>query len=62
MGQKVYTFCFNFLPRGVHLLPHKFITYNLLDGDGNIIDEFGKQFIYKCEEELVNDNLMGQKV
>ena len=29
MGQKVYTFCFNFLPRGVHLLPHKFITYNL---------------------------------
>ena len=29
MGQKVYTFCFNFLPRGVHLLPHKFITYHM---------------------------------
>ena len=24
---------------------------NNIDADGNIIDEFGKQFIYKCEEE-----------
>jgi len=28
--QKVYTFCFNFLPQGLHLLPHNVVVYNLL--------------------------------
>ena len=27
--QKVYTFCFNFLPQGLHLLPHKVVVYKL---------------------------------
>ena len=39
MGQKVYTFCFNFLPRGVHLLPHKFITYHV-EGKASGVDIF----------------------
>ena len=29
MEQKVYTFCFNFLPQGLHLLPHKVIVYHV---------------------------------
>ena len=36
MEQKVYTFCFNFLPQGLHLLPHKVIVYHVSQGGGQL--------------------------